>query len=388
MNILFVHTSSFENCGGIGRVTEINARKFKELGHEVFFFVLKQGVTNRCFDFTQYFLKDNNYQNPSNSDSFRETVSALKIDIIINQSGVNTRSLAFFKAASLPDIKIITCYHGAIKSIYDNYPIVLRGNTNHKLLKKLFQIDFVCKLLRYNYKRKMINDLGYVIANSSNFVLLNENYIQELSLYSSHFDLKKVISINNPLQYSHDVNQTVEKEKRLLYVGRINFSEKRCDLLPLIWERVSKRFPDWHFDIVGDGTKLLELKGLFAAKKLKNVTFHGYTNPFVLFQKASILCLTSAIEGYGLVLVEAIENNVVPIAFDVSCGVSDALDNGRLGVLIPPFDFELYCATLEKLFLDPKYSSIFTENAKSYDFDSKNKNIYDKWLSIFAQNLN
>lgn len=388
MNILYVHTSSFENCGGIGRVTEINAKKFREQGHNVYFFVLKKGATNRCFDFEQYFLTDNNYQNPVNLAYFRKVITDLKVDIIVSQSGVNTSSLQFIKEATLPHIKITTCYHGAIKSIYDNYAIILRGNTNHKILKKVFQFNFVCKLMRYNYKRKMIKDLDYVITNSSNFVLLNENYIQELRFYSNKFDFKKVISINNPLNYSNSSQEDVKKEKRLLYVGRINFSEKRCDLLPLLWEKVSQKCPDWHFDIVGDGSKLNELKAIFAAKKLKNVTFHGYTEPFALYQKASVLCLTSAIEGYGLVLVEAIENNVVPIAFDVSSGIKAALDYGRLGVLIPPFDFDLYCDELVKLFLDTNYRSCFTENAKTFDFRTQNSVMYEKWFSTFTQNSN
>lgn len=385
MNILFVHTSSFKNCGGIGRVTEINAKRFSQQGHKVYFFILKKGEQDHCFGFTQYFLPDNHYEHPDTLNNFRDTLSRLQIAIIINQSGVNIRSLQFIKKAVLPHTKIITCYHGAIKSIYDNYSIILRGNNSNRFLQKLLQYDVVCRIMRYNYKRKMKRDLQYVIDHSDKFVLLAENYIKELAFYNPRFDFSKVTFINNPVKYTNSTVRLEEKEKRLLFVGRINFSEKRCDLLPVLWEKVTRKFPDWTFDIVGSGPKLEALQQLFASKQLPRVRFHGYTDPLPFYQKALILTMTSAIEGYGLVLTEALENDVVPIAFDVSYGVKEALDYGALGVLIPPFDLTLYTEELEKLMVAEANRAPFLQKAHSFNAEEKNKAIEGKWLRTFSE---
>ena len=387
MNILFVHTSSFKNCGGIGRVTEINAKKFRDQGFKVNFFILKEGIQDSCFGFKQFFLLDNNYQNPSNSNYFRTILLDLKIDIIINQSGVNINSLKFIKEAQVPESKIITCYHGAMKAIYDNYSIILRGNNSKGLMSNILRYDFVCRLFQYNYKRKMKRDLKYVIDNSERFVLLSENYINEMRFYCTHLDYNKVIFINNPINYTSPKKELHEKEKRLLYVGRINFSEKRSDLLPIIWEKISKKNPDWTFDIVGDGHKLKELKQMFNSKQLNRVNFHGYTDPLPFYKLATILCMTSAIEGYGLVLTEAIENSVVPIAFDVSYGVKEALDYGNLGLLVQPFKIDSYVEELEKLIESKSYRQTFIEKACLFDAVHKNKKIEEKWLHTFEEIL-
>lgn len=57
-------------------------------------------------------------------------------------------------------------------------------------------------------------------------------------------------------------------------------------------------------------------------QNIKQVTLCGYTSdPQEVYKDASILCLTSSFEGWGLVLAEAHNNGVVPIAFECSAGV-------------------------------------------------------------------
>jgi glycosyltransferase involved in cell wall biosynthesis len=385
MNIFFVHTSSFKDCGGIGRVTEINALSFKKYGYNIHFFILKEGETDNCHGFTQFYLKNDDLTSSINKNYFREKLIEFEVDIIINQSGINVNSLGFIVNSKTKNLKIITCYHGAIKSIYDNYGRVLRGNMTNRFLKGLVDVEFVKNIFRLNYKRKMKRDLKFSIDNSHRFIFLSEGYVLELELYNLSYLKSKVDYVHNQIKYDGFVKTGAIKKDNLLYVGRINFSEKQCDLLPLIWDRISRKYPNLSLKIIGDGDRLLELKNIFKTNDAIGVEYLGYTNPFPHYEEASILLLTSAIEGFGLVLTEALNYGVVPIAFNVSSGVREALMQGKSGVLVNPFDLDEYVTKLEELILDKNVRMEFLRNHNESNPSEKNKLILEKWSHIFSQ---
>lgn len=104
-----------------------------------------------------------------------------------------------------------------------------------------------------------------------------------------------------------------------------------------IWEKVEKACPGWHLDIVGDGPDAELLKDSAQKLGLSRIVFHGFQNPGPYYSRASIFCMTSTFEGFGLVLVEAMQHGCVPIAFDSYPAVRDIISHGENGILIPPF---------------------------------------------------
>ena len=64
------------------------------------------------------------------------------------------------------------------------------------------------------------------------------------------------------------------------------------------------------------------------------------------FKLATILCMTSASESFGLVLVEAMSYGVIPFAFNSFPAVTDIIQNGINGFLVEPFDIEQYAERL------------------------------------------
>jgi len=103
-----------------------------------------------------------------------------------------------------------------------------------------------------------------------------------------------------PLSRSPDV-----KGARILWIGRIG-REKRLELLL----DIADQCPDLHFDVVGrphvDDIYIREL--LERADRLDNVTMHGYV-PYKqtgqYYRQASLLCCTSAYEGFPNTFLEA-----------------------------------------------------------------------------------
>jgi glycosyltransferase involved in cell wall biosynthesis len=91
--------------------------------------------------------------------------------------------------------------------------------------------------------------------------------------------------------------------------------------------------------IVGDGPMKPKLIGL--AEELgiaKDFKILGYQpNPTKYMAHASVFVLSSVVEGFANVLVEALHVGVPVIATNVG-GAAYALDNGRFGLLVPPKD--------------------------------------------------
>ena len=173
----------------------------------------------------------------------------------------------------------------------------------------------------------------------------------------------------------------------MIYVGRLSHEDKRVDRLLDIWHRIERNFPDWQLRIVGDGRERANLEAQAKRLKLKRVEFCGATaNPYQYYDTAAILCLTSTFEGWGLVLTEAQQAGVVPMAFACSEGVSEILSpSWENGVLIEPYDLDTYAAALARLMSDDRLRQQMAANCreavKRYDLDHVGRS----WEELLAR---
>ncbi|MGM9775271.1 MAG: glycosyltransferase [Candidatus Coprenecus sp.] len=139
-----------------------------------------------------------------------------------------------------------------------------------------------------------------------------------------------------------------EKERIVLFCGRIDNLSKRVDLLIDIWKKCQDRMEGWRLVIAGDGPDREAMERYAADSGLKNYEFKGHcNNTQALYDRASILALTSATEGWPLALTEAKANGVIPVAFDCSAGVRTILSSTiGDGFLIDCFDTQKFADTL------------------------------------------
>jgi glycosyltransferase involved in cell wall biosynthesis len=104
--------------------------------------------------------------------------------------------------------------------------------------------------------------------------------------------------------------------------------------------------------ILGEGEERANLERLAIELGIQNdVSMPGFVdNPFAFMAKASVFVLSSAWEGFGNVLVEALACGCPVVATDCRSGPREILDNGRYGRLVPVGDHEaLAKAILETL---------------------------------------
>ncbi|EYD72067.1 glycosyltransferase [Limimaricola hongkongensis] len=127
-------------------------------------------------------------------------------------------------------------------------------------------------------------------------------------------------------------------DDRLLFVGRLS-AVKGVPVLLRAFAQARQARPDLTLDLVGDGPDRAVLERLARDLGLGDaVRFHGYrgqSEVAALLRDTGILVLPSFAEGVPVVLMEAMAAARPVIATRVG-GVSELVEDGRSGLLVPP----------------------------------------------------
>lgn len=228
----------------------------------------------------------------------------------------------------------------------------------------------------------------YITACADKMVLLSEGF--KKVFFPAKLMPKKVIAISNFL--SKDLIETGiewnQKKKEVLFVGRLYNKQKRIDLLLQIWSKIESYASGWMLNICGDGTDGAMLKQMKEDMGLKNVLFRGFVKPEDYYRQASIFCMTSAFEGFGLVLAESAAYGCVPMAFDSYEAASDLITDGENGKLIKPFDVDAYAQTLKELIENEDFRMRLGKNAKRDVGRFEPDRIMNQWEELFEKVTN
>lgn len=152
--------------------------------------------------------------------------------------------------------------------------------------------------------------------------------------------------IENP-EYPVD-HVCYEKEKMILFCGRLENWSKRIDRLLQIWSNVQHQLPDWRLVIVGNGPATEMLQDMAKGLKLERISFEGRKKDVAhYYRKASIVCLTSETEGWPLALTEAQAQGCIGVAFGATSGIKEILSpHGECGFIVTSFNEKAYADTL------------------------------------------
>ena len=211
--------------------------------------------------------------------------------------------------------------------------------------------------------RKVLPIYEKTIAAVDKYVVLCEDY-KTLITETMHLDpvqKPKLEVIKNGI-FAVDTPNT-NKDKIIIFVGRLTYEDKRPMRLVKIWSQIYKKLPDWRFIVVGDGPEKQLLEDTVAKLDIKRMEFSGFTNDTSSFyQRASIICLTSEYEGWPLCLAEGQVYGVIPIAFECTAGIKDIISQpGEDGMLVKPYDCHEYAKKLFQIASDEHLRSSMRE---------------------------
>jgi colanic acid/amylovoran biosynthesis glycosyltransferase len=156
----------------------------------------------------------------------------------------------------------------------------------------------------------------------------------------------------DPALFTPVVHQ--ESSKRLLYVGRLSAAKG----LPILLEslvRLQRSHPELILTIVGDGPDRAELERMATQFGLnEHVNFVGYQSQAEVqrhIQQSDVFVMSSFAEGIPVVLMEAMAAGLPVVATQIA-GISELVENGVNGYLVPPGDAVTLAEHIAKLLAD------------------------------------
>lgn len=371
--------------GGIERVSELLSRELQKRGHHVLFLhsVRDEALLNYPYPAPIYFFPFPFQEVEKNGLFYRDFLTKHHIDIVINQDPPAYYTLCHF-SKEMRQVSTISVIHNAPLGTYTHLlPVVMRlkVDTRFERIKRFARIIKMPKY-KFDYWQKLKTYYDICFTNTDLLCLLSLKFIPDLKrIHPGNMD--KVIAIGNPNTYPEQRLITGAKKKQILYVGRLEWYQKRVDRLINIWGYLYRDFSDWELIIVGDGPIRQELEQ--KASKMERVTFTGWQDPESFYRDASILCLTSDFEGWGMVLTEAMTFGTIPVVFNSFAAVTDIIEDGESGILVPPFSCRQFARKLRMLMSDEGLRAKMSENCvqsvKRFDI----QNVVDQWEEVFKK---
>ena len=368
------------NAGGVQRSSSKLAKIFQSNQHySIIISVGNHTTRQETFEgITLYYI------NIKDENQLKITLEKEAIDCIINQNGYSLSLTKLLLKNKPLKTKMINTLRINPLNFYGNHKDII------KELFKSKKIDFLNTFLTRKFILgyhilKQIIELRFIVKNTDAFVMLSERFKPELFFLApslKKFDAK-IFGIGNPFQRPKLDIATLDKENIVLFVGRLNVSQKRVDLLLQIWKKLHGEIPDWKFWVLGDGEEKKKMEKFCQKHELDRVTFFGKVNPDDYYKKAKIFHMTSAYEGFGNVLVEAQSFGCVPVVFNSYAAAQDIVIHNDNGILVTPFNIDKYVEETKDLMMNCTKLSQLAFNGYEHITKFSFEESYKKWEYVF-----
>lgn len=383
MNILFLMKGYA--VGGIEVVTATLASCFARHGHKVVIatFEAPEALTvARTDDSVKiYTLGDYKCTN-QNIVALRNILIEHQIQVVINQWGLPLVSCRVLnKAKKGLKVKTIAVYHNQVdtNARIKNVEIALESCVN-PLKRSLL------KLKKTAFKFVTSRSMAYVYHHTDIYQVLSPSYIPLFSKFTGINHPNHLMVQTNPVTLeSSDFSYSFDKkEKEIIYMGRIDYNQKRVYRVIDTWAKLEAQFPDWRLTIVGDGVERKNVEQQVADYGLHHVKFEGFQQPKPYYKRASILLLVSEYEGFPLVLAESMSFGVIPVVYNSYSAVGDIINDGENGLVIPyhkdGYRTDEAANLLSNLMNDAAKREVMALTAIEKSKEYSVERIYEQWL--------
>lgn len=360
MNICFLH-GGFAFYGGIGRVVSTLVNELsKNTNWQIFSLSYFNSHRPNCFEISSRVYDHYLFDNPINMKKgllkggirkMRSYIRKYRIDIVIS-CGVLYNILAI-EACKFTNTKCIVWEHTSPNTTSD-YPF-----------------QWLCRI--------------YGASKSSCNVLISKSAKE---MYDKRFRRARNITIYNPIDpklFDRKVNYSINS-KKIISVGRLSYP-KNFGIIVDIAKIVMSKYPDWKWDIYGDGEEREMLQNKISDAGLENVvTLRGTTNDiYNIYNDYSFIVMTSRYEGFPMVLLEGAANGLPMVSFDILTGPNEIIEDQKNGFLVEAGNINQMAKCIEFLIENPQARIKMSNNAYAKSKEFSIENIKNKWEEVLYE---
>jgi len=309
-----------------------------------------------------------------------------------------------------PKVKIID-----LKINIYHQPVLRRLFRTIKLIYKIkklllhFKADFVISIINSNetFWLPLLHDGSIKIlechTSRASDIFLSKTIRQKVSWFLTKINIKRsdyfiVLTerdkklwsdICEPIVLPNALNEFPTKlstvvNNRVIAVGRLSY-EKGFETLIDIWDIVMKKNKNWVLYLFGSGNEYNNLNNKIKLLGLENSFFIKSPTEKIMdeYRSSSIFVMTSKYEGLPTALIEAASCGLPCISFDINCGPSDLIEDGKNGYLIQYDVIDSFANKLVYLMNNYKVRKSMgkysVKKAQSY----KEEEVMNKWKILF-----
>lgn len=367
MNIAFFNWYAIDLLfSGIEKVSHRVATALEERGHHLCYVCVDSWGKTSLQKNTIILPNASKIEAEENRIALRDFLRSHDVSVLVSHSAYSRRLAGMLREATYEaGAKLVQVLHTTPDSYHYRY----------------WQCKVVNRAVRAFMNRKWGNSWSKIYSLSDAFVVLCQPSAEFITRIAHIQDPSKFAVIHNANTYlPTELAPAYDKEPIVLYVGRL-VKGKGIEHIPTIWRQVSAQHPDWRLVVLGDGPYRATLE----KAQLANCDILGTQEPKPYYERAAISILTSNAEGWSMVLTEAMQYGVVPVAFDSFLATGVVLDEGRAGVLVPPFDLKLFAQEVSSLIADSDRRTAMAEHARRYVQAFDIDHIIADWERLFER---
>lgn len=192
--------------------------------------------------------------------------------------------------------------------------------------------------------------------------------------------------VYNPVSFKQ-LSVKTERRNVIACAGRVDaWHIKGFDRIIEIWSSIANEFPDWSLEIAGDGSKLsfdFLQSEIIRWKVEKQVRLMGNISDIEEYlSHVSIFALPSRVEGFPMVLLEAMSQGCACLSFSIDGGVDEMMNNGESGIIVKDDDILAFACKLKEMIMHKEVRLKLSNNAISHSQNFSKTNFWNQWASL------
>jgi len=360
MNVCFL-LGGFEGRGGIGRVTSTTINSFSDKDNINVLAVSYVKEKNDSYKTNENIKRDFLYNDRTSMTKailfrngalkLRKILKKNQIDILI-ACGVMYLPLAFLSALGT-DIKVMYVEHTNPDIGYD------------------FRFEKAIRTFS-----AVLSDRIIVISDAARKWYINKG-----------INKNKIRLIYNSIPEEAFSNRDYNPDStKIISVGRLSFPKNFEGLIDIA-SRFIKKYPNWIWDIYGDGECKEALEEQIKKNGLEEQVFlrGNRQNIIEIYKDYAFIAMTSRYEGFPMALIEAAANKLPLLSYDIKTGPNEIIIDKENGYLIEFEDALEFSKKIEDLIDNPdkrkQMSSKSYQTSQSFHVERIKK----CWLELFHE---